>query len=79
MKSSKPTVVHEDVELEPEELADLTVQAAKCGVTTPKYLGYHVLRSAYGALSPRVVEFERLAKLRQSETDTGEGDGECGR
>lgn len=75
MNHSKPTSIAAIVELQPEEMADLTVQAAKCGVTTPKYLGYHVLRSAYGAICPRVVEFERLAKLRQSETgDDGKGE-----
>ena len=45
------------------EAADLAVKAAREGVSTPDLLGYHVLRSAYGALHPLVREFETRPKL----------------
>ncbi|SAJ96611.1 hypothetical protein UA18_03460 [Burkholderia multivorans] len=54
------------------EAADLATQAAKQGVSTPDYLGYHVLKSAYGALHPAVVAFERRPKLGQAGTEQGE-------
>ncbi|MBB5547501.1 hypothetical protein BX589_102345 [Paraburkholderia fungorum] len=40
------------------EASELASIAAKLGVSTQKYLGYHVLRSAYGALHPEVAAFE---------------------
>ncbi|AOI92090.1 hypothetical protein [Burkholderia pseudomultivorans] len=49
--------------------ADLATQAAKQGVSTPDYLGYHVLKSAYGVMHPAVIEFERRPKLGQSGTE----------
>lgn len=50
------------------EAADLATKAAEQGVSTPEYLGIHVLRSAYGALHPAVIEFER--RPRQGQTGT---------
>ncbi|WP_321810100.1 hypothetical protein [Burkholderia sp. BCC1985] len=47
------------------EAADLATKAAEQGVSTPEYLGIHVLRSAYGALHPVVIEFERRPKQGQ--------------
>lgn len=52
-----------EVPLPAVEAADLAVQAAREGVSTPDLLGYHVLRSAYGALHPLVREFESRPKL----------------
>lgn len=49
--------------------ADLATQAAKQGVSTPDYLGYHVLRSAYGLMHPLVIEFEQRPKVGQAGTD----------
>ncbi|HIE4193242.1 MULTISPECIES: hypothetical protein [Burkholderia] len=49
--------------------ADLATQAAKQGVSTPDYLGYHVLKSAYGVMHPAVIEFETRPKAGQSGTD----------
>jgi hypothetical protein len=44
------------------EAADLAVKAAQEGVPTPDLLGYHVLKSAYGALHPSVIAFEQRPK-----------------
>ncbi|CAN0620458.1 conserved protein of unknown function [Burkholderia multivorans] len=54
------------------EAADLATRAAAEGVSTPDFLGYHVLRSAYGALHPLVAEFERRPKLGQTGTNPDE-------
>ncbi|WP_233343498.1 hypothetical protein [Burkholderia cepacia] len=64
--------VDQPVRLPVAEAADLAVRAAEQGVSTPDYLGYHVLKSAYGALHPAVVEFERRPKLGQTGTEQGE-------
>ncbi|MCW3676242.1 hypothetical protein [Burkholderia cenocepacia] len=64
--------VEQPVRLPVAEAADLAVRAAERGVSTPDYLGYHVLKSAYGALHPAVVEFERRPKLGQTGTEQGE-------
>ncbi|MDS0801739.1 MULTISPECIES: hypothetical protein [Burkholderia cepacia complex] len=64
--------VEQPVRLPVAEAADLAVRAAEQGVSTPDYLGYHVLKSAYGALHPAVVEFERRPKLGQTGTEQGE-------
>ncbi|WP_176331019.1 hypothetical protein [Burkholderia vietnamiensis] len=50
------------------ESADLATKAAEQGVSTPEFLGIHVLRSAYGALHPVVIEFERRPKRGQNGT-----------
>lgn len=47
------------------EAADLAVRAAREGISTPDLLGYHVLRSAYGALHPVVQAFEQRPKSGQ--------------
>lgn len=39
------------------EAGELAAIAARLGVSTQKYLGYHVLRSAYGPMHPEVAEF----------------------
>lgn len=54
------------------EAADLATRAAAQGVSTPEYLGIHVLRSAYGALHPDVIAFEARPKTGHAGTD-GEG------
>jgi hypothetical protein len=41
-----------------DEARDLAIAASRCGVPTPEYLGYHVLRSAYGTRHPDVQRFE---------------------
>lgn len=40
------------------EAGELASIAAKLGMSTQKYLGYHVLRSAYGSMHPEVAAFE---------------------
>ncbi|NYH21413.1 hypothetical protein GGD40_000892 [Paraburkholderia bryophila] len=50
------------VELPTPEAADLAVQAAKEGISTPELLGYHVLKSAYGYSHPLVLAFEARPK-----------------
>lgn len=54
------------------EAADLATRAAAQGVSTPDYLGYHVLKSAYGVMHPAVIAFERRPKAGQPGTDQGE-------
>jgi hypothetical protein len=46
------------VELPVPESGELVSIAAKLGVSVQKYLGYHVLKSAYGPLHPEVAAFE---------------------
>ena len=55
MKEGKTSFL---VELPIPEAGELAALAASLGVSTQKYLGYHVLRSAYGPLHPVVVQFE---------------------
>ncbi|RKE35258.1 hypothetical protein B0G76_1319 [Paraburkholderia sp. BL23I1N1] len=54
------------VELPTPEAADLAVRAAQEGVSTPDLLGYHVLRSAYGLMHPKVLAFETRPKSGQA-------------
>lgn len=54
-----PENVSLEIELPTPEAADLTSRAAAEGVSTPVYLGYHAMRSAYGVLHPAVQRFER--------------------
>jgi hypothetical protein len=56
------------VDLPPPEAADLAVRAASEGVSTPEFLGYHVLKSAYGYSHPLVVAFEMRPKKGQDGT-----------
>lgn len=51
------------------EAADLATRAAAQGVSGADFLGYHVLRSAYGALHPAVIEFEQRPIAGQTGTD----------
>lgn len=44
------------------DAADLALRAADEGVRTADFLGYHVLRSAYGAAHPVVAEFDKRPK-----------------
>ena len=53
------------VSLPAPEAADLAVRAAREGISTPELLGYHVLRSAYGAMHPLVKAFEARPKVGQ--------------
>lgn len=46
------------VDLPKGEAESLEARAAMQGVTTERYLGYHVLRSYRGVLHPEVIEFE---------------------
>lgn len=55
------------------EARALVLKAAEQGVTTPELLGYHILRSAFGATHPQVIEFETRPKLGQ--VGPGEGAG----
>lgn len=64
--------VEQSVALPVIEAADLAMRAAAQHISIPDYLGYHVLRSAYGALHPAVIEFEKRPKLGQSGTEQGE-------
>lgn len=54
------------------EAADLATRAAKEGVSGADFLGYHVLRSAYGALHPAVIEFEKRPVAGQTGTGAEE-------
>lgn len=47
-----------EVDLASEDAAELSARAAMQGVETKKFLGYHVCKSAFGALHPEVIEFE---------------------
>lgn len=60
------------VELPREEAESIEVRAAMQGVSTDKYLGYHVLRSYRGALHPEVIEFERRDGLGHLGPQEGE-------
>lgn len=51
-----------------DEARDLVVRAAALGVTTPEWIGYLVLRCAYGPLHPDVLAFDARAKLGQNGT-----------
>jgi len=44
------------------EAAELASIAAKLGVSTQKLLGYHVLKSAFGATHPEAIVFEKSVK-----------------
>ena len=57
---------HLVVTLPAPEAADLAVMAARSGISTPDFLGYHVLRSAYGAMHPQVQAFETAAQVGTS-------------
>lgn len=62
MKSSETQV---KALLPVDEARALVVKAAEQGVATPELLGYHILRSAFGALHPQVIAFEQRPKLGQ--------------
>lgn len=66
-ENSQP--VSMDVSLPVPEASDLTTRAASAGLSTPEFLGYHVLRSAYGALHPHVVAIDTRACQGNSGTD----------
>lgn len=61
-KTEVPALLPED------EARDLLLRAAKIGVTTPEWIGYLVLRSAYGPLHPEVRAFEARAMSGQTGT-----------
>jgi hypothetical protein len=69
----KPGDIEQPVVLTVAEAADLATRAARQGVSTPDFLGYHVRRSAYGALHPRVVEFEQRPDLGREGTEDERG------
>jgi hypothetical protein len=58
-----------EIELPAPEAADLAVQAAKQGVSTPELISYHVLKGAYGVLHPLVAAFDSRPKKGQEGTD----------
>ncbi|WP_347467550.1 hypothetical protein [Burkholderia stagnalis] len=63
------------------EAADLTARAARAGASVPEFVGYHVRRSAYGALHPAVLAFEGRDDASQSgpkkcADDATDGEGE---
>lgn len=59
MKGNKHRDVVLDVHLPAPEAADLASRAAARGISTPEYIGYHALRSAYGVMHPRVLALAR--------------------
>jgi hypothetical protein len=58
-----------EIELPAPEAADLAVQAAKQGVSTPELISYHVLKSAYGVFHPLVAAFGSRPEEGQEGTD----------
>lgn len=48
-----------------DEARDLAVRAAKQGVTTPEWIGFLVLLSAYGPMHPEVVAFMERSNVGQ--------------
>ncbi|MCA8326105.1 hypothetical protein [Burkholderia cepacia] len=66
--------VEQPVALPVIEAADLAMRAAAQQISIPDYLGYHVLRSAYGAMHPVVIAFEQRPKVGQAGTEEGEAD-----
>lgn len=48
-----------------DDARDLVVRAASMGVTTPEWIGYLVLRAAYGLGHPEVQAFEARANQGQ--------------
>ncbi len=55
--------IHAQALLPVDEARALAARAAELGVTTPEWLGYLVLLSAYGALHPEVLAFQARADL----------------
>lgn len=55
------------------DAADLALRAADEGVRTADFLGYHVLRSAYGAAHPVVVAFDKRPKPGRTGENPDEG------
>ncbi|HEP6427756.1 hypothetical protein [Burkholderia cenocepacia] len=51
------------------EAADLAMRAAAEGVAITDFLGIQVLRGAYGAMHPLVIEFEMRPKVGQGGTE----------
>lgn len=56
------------------EAADLAMRAAAEGVAITDFLGIQVLRGAYGAMHPLVIEFEMRPKVGQAGTEGGVGE-----
>ena len=50
---------HLPAELPFPEMEKLVLDAVRMGVSIQQYVGYHVLRSAFGAAHPMVVAFEQ--------------------
>ena len=50
------------------EARDLVLRAAEQGFTTPEWLGFLIMLSAYGALHPEVQAFQARARLGQKGT-----------
>jgi hypothetical protein len=69
MSQENPPTTHLDVQLPVPEASDLTTKAAQKGISTPEYLGYHVLRSAYGVMHPYVVAIDQRACQGNAGTD----------
>ncbi|WP_066735696.1 hypothetical protein [Cupriavidus sp. D384] len=44
-----------------DEARDLAIKAAEQGVTTPEWLGFLILLSAYGPMHPEVIAFQERA------------------
>jgi len=68
MTEEKNSEITLDIQLPAPEAADLAGRAAAEGISTPEYIGYHALRSAYGVLHPRVVAIDR--RERETSRDT---------
>ncbi|KWA22045.1 hypothetical protein [Burkholderia territorii] len=56
------------------EAADLAMRAAAEGVAITDFLGIQVLRGAYGAMHPLVIEFEMRPKVGRVGTDEGDAE-----
>lgn len=48
-----------------DEARDLAIRAAEQGVTTPEWIGFLVLLSAYGPMHPEVVAFMERSNVGQ--------------
>ncbi|SFB68818.1 hypothetical protein SAMN05216321_101134 [Cupriavidus sp. OV038] len=69
-----PTVKHLDVALPAQAADELVAEAERAGVPVPDHLGFHVMRSRYGAVHPLVLAREAQAGLGQIGTAEEGGD-----
>lgn len=60
-----PDVKHLDVALPAQAADELVAEATRAGVPVPDHLGFHVMRSRYGAVHPYVLAREACPELGQ--------------